>query len=157
MRHLKVIPERSRKPSSLILLCIFVSGALLALRACSTQESAKLEAFADSFAEANQAIGVEPMLAIYALEGTTENTKNLLKNAVLYELGLPILSIEFEALTGSPEESIEYSHQGVNYIATVEPRLRMRVRYKTEDRFESLFSIGQNDAGEWRIVSSRPK
>ena len=138
------------------MLRIFISCTLLLLNACSTQESAELEAFADAFTEANQATGVDPMLAIYALEGTTENTKNLLKNALLYELGLPIQSIEFEPLTGSPEESIEYTHQGVDYIATVEPSLRMRVRYKTEDRFESLFSIGQNGAGEWRIVSSRP-
>ena len=138
------------------MLRIFVSCTLLVLSACSTQESAELEAFADAFTEANQATEVEPMLAIYALEGTTENTKNLLKNALLYELGLPIQSIEFETLTGSPEESIEYSHQGVDYIATLEPSLRMRVRYETEDRFESLFSIGQNGAGQWRIISSRP-
>ena len=138
------------------MLRIFVSCTLLAFSACSTQESAALEAFADAFTEANQATGVDPMLAIYALEGTTENTKNLLKNALLYELGLPIQSIEFEPLTGSPEESIEYSHQGMDYVATLEPSLRMRVRYETEDRFESLFSIGQNDAGEWRIISSRP-
>ena len=138
------------------MLRIIVSCTLLVSSACSTQESAELEAFADSFIKANQATEVEPMLAIYALEGTTENTKNLLKNALLYELGLPIQSIEFEALTGSPEESIEYSHQGMDYVATLEPSLRMRVRYETEDRFESLFSIGQNDAGEWRIISSRP-
>ena len=138
------------------MLRIFISCTLLLLNACSKQESAELEAFADAFTEANQATEVDPMLAIYALEGTTENTKNLLKNALLYELGLPIQSIEFEPLTGSPEESIEYSHQGMDYVATLEPSLRMRVRYETEDRFESLFSIGQNDAGEWRIISSRP-
>ena len=138
------------------MLRIFVSCALLVLSACSTQESAELEALAQAFTEANQATEVEPMLAIYALEGTTENTKNLLKNALLYELGLPIQSIEFEPLTGSPEESIAYSHQGLDYIATLKPSLRMRVRYKTEDRFESLFSIGQNSAGQWRIISSRP-
>jgi hypothetical protein len=138
------------------MLRIFVSCALLVLSACSTQESAELKAFADAFTEANQASEIEPMLAIYALEGTTENTKNLLKNALLYELGLPIQSIEFEALTGSPEESIEYSHQGVDYVATLKPSLRMRVRYETEDRFESLFSIGKNGAGQWRIISSRP-
>ena len=121
------------------------------------QESPELKAFADAFSEANQASGVEAMLAIYALEGTTENTKNLLKNAILYELGLPIQSINFEPLTGLPEESIEYTHQGVDYVATLEPSLRMRVRYATEDRFESLYSIAQNNAGEWRIVSSRPR
>ena len=121
------------------------------------QESPELEAFADAFSEANQATGTAAMLAIYALEGTTENTKNLLKNAIRYELGLPIQSISFEPLTGLPEESIKYTHQDVDYIATLEPSMRMRVRYATEDRFESLYSIAQNNAGEWRIVSTRPK
>ncbi len=121
------------------------------------QESPELEAFADAFSEANQATGVGAMLAIYALEGTTENTKNLLKNAIRYELGIPIQSISFEPLTGLPEESIKYTHQDVDYIATLEPSMRMRVRYATEDRFESLYSIAQNNAGEWRIVSTRPK
>ena len=139
------------------MLRIFVSCTLLALGACSMQESPELEAFADAFTEANQATGVGAMLAIYALEGTTENTKKLLKNAILYELGLPIQSISFEPLTGLPEESIEYTHQGVDYVATLEPSMRMRVRYATGDRFESLYSIAQNNAGEWRIVSARPK
>ena len=139
------------------MLRIFVSCTLLALGACSMQESPELEAFADAFSEANQATGVGAMLAIYALEGTTENTKNLLKNAILYELGLPIQSISFEPLTGLPEESIEYTHQDVDYIATLEPSMRMRVRYATEDRFESLYSIAQNTAGEGRRVSTRPK
>ena len=120
-------------------------------------ESPELEAFADAFSEANQATEVEAMLAIYALEGATEKTKNLLKNAILYELGLPIQSISFEPLTGLPEESIEFTHQDVDYVATLEPSMRMRVRYATEDRFESLYSIAQNNAGEWRIVSARPK
>ena len=139
------------------MLRIFVSCTLLALSACSMQESAELEAFANAFSEANKATGIEAMLAIYALEGTTENTKNLLKNAILYELGLPIQSISFEPLSGLPEESIEYTHQDGDYVATLEPSMRMRVRYATEDRFESLYSIAQNNAGEWRIVSARPK
>ena len=139
------------------MLRIFVICAQFALIACSTQESRELEAFANAFSEANQATGVEAMLAIYALEGATENTKNLLKNAILYELGLPIQSISFEPLNGLPEESIEYTHQDVDYVATLEPSLRMRVRYATEDRFESLYSIAQNNAGEWRIISSRPR
>lgn len=139
------------------MLRIFVSYTLLALSACNMQESPELKAFADAFSEANQATGVEAMLAIYALEGTTENTKNLLKNAILYELGLPIQSINFEPLTGLPEESIGYTHHDVDYVATLEPSMRMRVRYATEDRFESLYSIAQNNAGEWRIVSTRPK
>ncbi|NBB79065.1 MAG: hypothetical protein GVY36_06405 [Verrucomicrobia bacterium] len=96
------------------------------------------------------------MLGLYALEGTTENTRNLLETTLQFELGMPIQSIEFEPLTGAPEESIHYTHQGIEYGPTLTPGYRMRVRYRTEDNFESRFTIGQLDDGTWRIVTSRP-
>lgn len=138
----------------LLLIC----AALLALTACKPQspEAAELEAFAAAFKQANQAADIQPMLTLYELEGSTEQTVNLLKNALHYELAMPIQSIEFEPLSGSPEETIQYEHQGIRYGATLVPRLRMRVRYDTEDAFESLFTIGQNDAGDWRIACSQP-
>lgn len=116
----------------------------------------ELEDFAAAFTAANQSRNIQPMLELYELEGSTEQTVNMLKNALLYELNMPIISIGFEPLSGSPEESIEYDHQGIPHGPTLEPSLRMRVRYNTEDKFESLFTIGQNTEGEWRIVSSRP-
>lgn len=129
---------------------------LFTLSACGTQESTELQKFAKVFIEASHAADIEPMLALYELEGTTETTVNLLKNALKYEQGLPIRSLEFEPLTGAPEETIRYDHQGIAYVSTLQPLMRMRVRYETEDHFESLFSIGRNAAGKWRIVSSRP-
>lgn len=133
-------------------------AALLAFTACQPQspEAAELEAFVAAFHKANQAADIEPMLSLYALDGSTEKTVNLLKNTLLFELGIPIISIDFEPLSGSPEETIRYEHQGVRYGPTLEPSRRMRVRYDTEDGFESLFTIGQNADGDWRIVSSRP-
>jgi hypothetical protein len=135
----------------LLSLCI-----LLFLSACGTQESSKLEDFAQDFREANSAPGVQPMLALYELDGSTEQTVNLLKNALLYELGLPIRSIEFEPLSGAPEETIQYAHQGIEYGSTLKPLMRMRVSYQSKDGYESLFTIGRNQAGDWRIASSRP-
>lgn len=137
---------------------LLFSATLLALTACQPKptEQAGLEAFAQAFREANQAADIEPMLSLYALEGVTDQTTSLLKNALLYELGLPIRSIGFEPLSGAPEERIAYEHQGIRYGPTLEPELRMRVRYATEDSFESLFTISQNSQGAWRIVSSRP-
>jgi hypothetical protein len=44
----------------------------------------------------------------------------------------------------------------VSYGPTLKPGYRMRVRYATEDGFESLYTIGQNSAGSWRILSSKP-
>lgn len=124
--------------------------------ACTPKLDEGFEAFANSFNEANQADTIDPMLALYALEGTTESTRNLLKTTLQFELGLPIISIEFEPLSGAPEESIRYTHQGIDYGPTVTPGYRMHVRYRTEDNFESRFTIGQLDDGSWRIVSSRP-
>lgn len=132
--------------------------ACLALTACQPKpvEERALEALAETFHQANQASGIEPMLALYELEGSTVQTTNLLKYALLYELGLPIQSIDFEPLKGRPEESINFTHQGVQFGPTLEPLYRMRVRYATEDNFESLFTIGKNFDDEWRIVSARP-
>ena len=78
-------------------------------------------------------------------------TPQLLKNALRNELGLPIARIEFAALNGAPEESIHFVHDGVAYDSLT-PAHRMRVSYAAEDGFTSLFSIGQTDAGSWRIV-----
>lgn len=124
--------------------------------ACAPNPNDGFEAFAESFREANQADTIDPMLALYALEGTTESTRNLLKTTLQFELGLPITSIQFELLSGAPEETIRYTHQGIEYGPTVTPGYRMHVRYRTEDNFESRFTIGQLDDGSWRIVSSRP-
>jgi hypothetical protein len=133
-------------------------AALFTLTACQPQnsEESELDAFAVAFRVANEAPDIEPMLTLYALNDSTEATVNFLKNALLYEVGMPILSIGFEPLSGSPEETIRYEHQGIQYGPTIEPLQRMRVRYGTEDAFESLYTIGKDAAGNWRIVSSRP-
>lgn len=135
---------------------LFAGIFCLALVACGLREPHGLDELAEAFREANQAETIEPMLALYALEGTTESTRNLLKTALLFELGLPVESIEFEPLSGAPEESIHYTHQGIEYGPTLTPGYRMHVRYGTEDNFESRFTIGRLDDGTWRIVSSRP-
>jgi hypothetical protein len=133
-------------------------AAFLALTACLPKpaEDTALAAFANAFRAANGAADIEPMLALYELEGVTDSTTALLKNTLLYEQGLPIQSIEFEPLTGAPEENIYFTHQGIEYGPTVDPLYRMRVHYATEDHFESLFTIGRNSKNEWRIVSARP-
>lgn len=135
---------------------LFTTIVYLKLAACGPQEPNGLDELAEAFRGANQAETIEPMLALYALEGTTESTRNLLKNALLFELGMPVESIDFEPLSGAPEESIHYAHQGMEYGPTLTPGYRMHVRYGTEDNFESRFTIGRLDDGTWRIVSSRP-
>ena len=137
---------------------LIILAICLVILGCKPEatHSKELQAFAESFTAANQSRNIQPMLELYELEGSTEQTVNMLRNALLYELNIPIKSIGFEPLSGSPEESIEYEHQGIQYGPTLKPSRRMRVRYATEDGFESLFTIGQNTAGEWRIVSSRP-
>ena len=142
---------------------VISSGALMfcvsvLLSACTSgpQDSSSLEDFAERFREANDAENVEPMLALYELEGSSKRTISLLRNALLFELGLPIQSIEFEPLSGAPEEQISFTHQGIRYGPTLQPKLRMQVRYATEDGLASNYTIGKNAEDNWRIVSSRP-
>lgn len=119
-------------------------------------DQAELSAFAKEFKQANQASGIKPMLDLYELEGSTEQTVYMLRNALHFELGMPIESIQFLELGGKPEEDIHFVHNGQTYGPTLTPTYRMRVRYDTDDHFESTFTIGRNAANEYRIVSSRP-
>ena len=129
---------------------------LFTLTACAPKTPDGLDALERAFRTANQAETIKPMLELYALKGTTENTRNLLKTTLEFELGMPIQSVAFEPLSGAPEESIGYTHQGIEYGPTLTPGYRMRVSYRTDDNFESRFTIGQLADGSWRIVSSRP-
>lgn len=136
----------------ILALCLSFSG-------CSSPEANQqktLRAFARSFVEANESSDIEAMLQLYELEGSRERTVRILRHTLLFELNMPIEDIQFEPLHEAPEETIRYQHQGIQYGPTLLPRLRMRVRYKTEDRFVSLFTIGQNAEGEWKLISSRP-
>ncbi|MGB1126860.1 MAG: hypothetical protein ACPG3X_00640 [Opitutales bacterium] len=119
-------------------------------------ETSGLDRFANSFKAANQAETIHAMLDLYDLTGSGEQTLQLLKPALQNELGLPIQSISFEPLRGAPEEKICFEFGGKQYGPTLEPKLRMRVQYATEDGFSSLYTIGQGTGGRWRIVSSRP-
>jgi len=116
-----------------------------------------LDALAEAFRAANQAEDIGPMLDLYHLEGTDETTRQMLAAALKFELGLPIAQIQFEPLSGAPEETIRFVHDGVPYGPTLEPRYRMRVVYEAEDRFTSLFTLGRRADGVWRIICAAPK
>lgn len=150
--------KRTPYPGQMIsrIICLLAVAAGVALAGCGTGDPRGLRTFATAFEKANQAEDLEGMLALYALEGTTANSQTLLKTAILFELGLPIKRIEFEPLTGAPEERIHYVHQGIQYGPTIRPSLRMHVYYDTEDAFTSRFTIGQLPDSSWRIVMSRP-
>jgi len=96
-------------------------------------------------------------MALYYLEGADQRTTDLLRGALHYELGLPIHQIEFEPLSGAPEETIHFTHQGVLYGPSIPPLYRMRVIYEVQDHFTSLFTIGLSPEKEWKIVCAVPK
>jgi hypothetical protein len=133
-------------------------GALL-LAACSPKSTLELglDDLSVSFVAANQADTIDPMLKLYYLKGCDSLIISRLKGALDYELGLPIQQIEFEALSGAPEETINFTHNGINYGPSLTPRYRMRVRYAVEDHFSSLYTVGQNPTGEWQIICAKPK
>ena len=157
--YFAICPLSLKSNIRVLLTCVTILfSILITLVGCSTEvkNRADLEDFASAFRLANKGMSIEPMLALYALDGSTDRTKAMLKNALLYEHGLPIHSINFEPLVGSPEEQISYTYEGIKYGPSIEPSYRMRVRYRTEDDFESLFTIGKNPQDMWQIVSSKP-
>ena len=97
------------------------------------------------------------MLGLYYLEGADKRTVDLLKGALHYELGLPIQKVDFEPLSGAPEETIDFTYNGISYGPSIPPLYRMRVVYAVEDQFTSLFTIGLSPEQEWRIVCAKPK
>jgi hypothetical protein len=129
------------------------------LTACSPKSELELglDALSARFLAANQADTIEPMLALYCLNGCDTLITSRLKGALDFELGLPVERVEFEALSGAPEETIEFTHNGTAYGPSLEPRYRMRVIYAVEDHFTSLFTVGQNPTGEWQIICAKPR
>lgn len=136
----------------LVILCILLS-------ACSDtfiyQKS--LSQFSERFAKANSDEDMDAMLSLYAREGLEERDLAILETALSFEIGLPIQSISFQELSGAPEESIAYEHEGIEYKASLAPKLRMLVEYADEGQLRSKFSIGQNPKKEWKIITAIPK
>jgi hypothetical protein len=137
----------------------WIGAMLLLFAACSPKSTLELalDDLSARFVAANQADTIDPMLKLYCLNGCDSLIISRLKGALDYELGLPIQQIEFEALSGAAEETIEFTHNGVSYGPSLTPRYRMRVLYAVEDHFSSLFTVGQNPSGEWQIICAKPK
>lgn len=116
-----------------------------------------LNEFSESFLKANLEENMDAMLSLYATNGIKKGDLAILKTALSFEIGLPIQTISFEELTGAPEESIAYEHEGVSYEASLTPRLSMHVKYAVEGQLKSKFSIGRTSKKEWKIVTAIPK
>ena len=129
---------------------------LLPLLASCHRPDTKLEEFAQKFREATASDNSEKMLDLYALEGVSGPSRQLLSVAIENELGLPIDSITFLPLQKTPEETIAYTYRGKDHTGTVVPEIRMRVDYATRDRFVSTFTLGKGPQSRWRIVMARP-
>ena len=136
-----------------------LTGAMMLFAACSPKSTLELglDDLSVRFVAANQADTIEPMLKLYCLNGCDSLILSRLKGALDYELGLPIQQIQFEALSGAAEETIEFTYNGVTYGSSLTPRYRMRVLYAVEDHFSSLFTVGQNTSGDWQIICAKPR
>ncbi len=119
-------------------------------------ENQTLDDFAAAFRTANKAKNLSPMLELYATSGVDKEQLTALKGALEYELGLPIESIQFHKYTNDTGAQIDYTYQGVPYGPSLPPKLFMQVQYSTDDRFMSRFTLGQTEAGSWRIICARP-
>ena len=133
----------------------FLMTVLTACRPLSLENQA-LNDFAAAFRTANQAKNLSLMLKLYATSGADKEQLTALKGALKYELGLPIESIHFHKYTNDTDAQIDYTYQGVPYGPSLPPKIFMQVQYSTNDRFMSRFTLGQTEAGSWRIICARP-
>ena len=134
-------------------------SAMMLFAACSPKSELELglDDLSERFLAANQADTIEPRLALYCLDGCDTLITSRLRSALNYELGLPIEQIQFEALSGAAEETIEFTHRGTTYGPSLKPLYRMRVIYAVEDHFTSLFTVGKDASGGWQIICAKPK
>ena len=140
-----------------VLIALLLASAIgIATLRFARKPDADLKKLATDFRSANQAETIKPMLELYHLDGSDESDITLLKIALSYELGLPIEEIIFEPLSGTAEEMIQFSRGDIAYGPTLKPRYKMRVSYKGEDRFSSIFTIGKTDSGVWKLILVRP-
>ena len=159
LNHRQCLDRARQLHQSLVKILI---GIFLTLVVClitvklAFRSDAGLKKLEADFKAANQSETIEPMLQLYCLEGTDELSATRLKGALQYELGLPIKRIGFSSLSGAPEETIQFIHNGIQYGPTLEPRYRMRVTYKGKDRFTSLYTIGKADSGVWQFIATKP-
>lgn len=133
-----------------LILLLFAGCALD--RTGLAEEPAR-ERLRQAFIEATAAPDASGLMALFHLEGVEERDRRLLRIGLEREVGLPIESIRFEAV--SPGDTIDYEFQGKRYGPTLEPRFRMEVGYATEDGFTSSFLVGMN-AGEARLITAAP-
>lgn len=115
-----------------------------------------LQSLSDAFYKANETSDVESMLALYEVGEMKKQTIGYIRTAIEFEIGMPIEDIFFEPLSGSPEESIHYDHEGVLYQSSVKPKYRMIVRYLNEHTSTTKFTIGKNKNNQWRIMTASP-
>lgn len=150
-----------RKQNSTITRAVIAAciSAMIFFTACNPKSELELglDELSERFMAANQADTIEPMLKLYHLKGCDTLITSRLKGALNYELGLPIEAIEFEALSGASEETIEFTHNGTTYGPSLKPLYRMRVSYAVEDHFTSLFTVGKGSSGKWQIICAKPK
>ncbi len=136
---------------------LFGIAACLFLAGCSGDsvlaEKAARERLKQALLAAHEADDPEALLGLYALDGVEDRDLRLIRFAVESEVALPVRSIRFYPL--DPGDTIDYVHAGKRYRPTVEPRLKLEVRYDTEDRLTALSLVGFRD-GAYQLVAPRP-
>ncbi len=134
--------------------CIFL---LLGLSACGPQsqlgERAARERLRKDFISVHEHGDREGFLGLYFLEGVLERDVALIRLAIENEIHLPIAQISFEDL--GAEDQIDFQYQGQQYSPTLPPKLKMVVRYASEDHLTISYLIGFRE-GAYYLITARP-
>lgn len=140
-------------------ICTLLLFALIGLNsACSDLilHQKSLKNFATDFENANDAENMEALLDLFDRANMDPKDLTVLKTALSFEIGLPIERIYFQALSGTPEETIAYEKAGTAYQASLKPKYRMVVDYAHQGGLSSKFTLGRDNNRDWKIVTAVP-
>ena len=110
------------------------------------------EVFRKEFLSAHAAEDPDQFMALFHLDGMTEDELRLLRMALQFEVDLPIEGFLFRAIQGGVDLSSYYDPG--RQILTLEPVTEVQVIYDTEDRYTASYLLGITE-GRYRIIFAK--
>lgn len=118
------------------------------------------EAFAAAYRQVHEARDVPGFMALVEVaESTPDWLKAQLADTFITDSRLKITGIEFHPL--EPDFNMVIEYEGVTYVPTLTPELRMAISFDEEGQGEVMitgttYTLGRKDGG-FRIVSPKPQ
>jgi len=138
------------KTQILLLILVFIATSLLGGE----------NEIREAYTKVHQAKDTEAFLRLVEFsDDTPEWIRAQIIESFKSDSAFKVTSIDF---TPTPPDFLSsFEYEGVTYVSTLSPLVRMKVSFSTEDQGKAkitstTYTIGEKD-GIWRIISAKPK